>query len=331
VRVLILGGTRFLGVHLVRRLLDAGHDVTLLHRGRSAPEGISGAASILGDRNEALARAGGGYDAVVDTSGYLPQSVSTSAEHFRRTSPGALYAFVSSISVYRDDLEPNADEDAARCEGGDGSAVTVTPENYGALKARCEDAVSGAYGAAALVLRPGLIAGPLDPTDRFTYWVRRMFDGGDVLAPGDPQRHVQFVDARDVAGWIVTALERRLGGAFNLTGPQPPISFEEFLRAAAGVAGTPSSLHWAPDAFLLEAGVEPWSGLPLWIPLREAGGWNSISSQKARAAGFTNRPAMETIRDTLEWDAGRRQSALSAGISRETEARLLRQLRHEGA
>lgn len=325
--VLILGGTRFLGVHLVRRLLDGGHCVTLLHRGRSAPNGIEGTTSIVGDRDETLDRAGGDYDAIVDTSGYFPASVKNSAEHFRRVAPDAAYAFVSSISVYRDDLPANAGEGAARCASNDLLAQSATPETYGALKARCEDAVTDVYGDAALIVRPGLIVGPLDPTDRFTYWVRRMSEGGDVLAPGNPHRRVQFVDGRDVAGWIVSALERRIGGAFNITGPEPPVSFEELLHACAQTSDKRSVVHWAPDEFLLEAGVVPWSGLPLWIPQAQAGGWDSISSRKARDAGFANRPMMQTIIDTAHWDAGRREQALSTGLSLETERRLLQSLR----
>jgi nucleoside-diphosphate-sugar epimerase len=325
--LLIVGGTRFLGRHIAERALLLGHRVTVFHRGRAMPGGLPGATNVLGDRATGIERLAGDFDAVVDTSGYLPRDVASSCAHFRAQNPGITYAFVSSVSAYRDGFPAGADESAPLWETGDPNATEMTLETYGPLKALCELTALRYFGDRALIVRPGLIVGPYDPSDRFTYWVRRVGDGGAVLTPGLPNRNVQFIDARDLAAWILAMLETRRGGTFNAAGPLEPLSFGAFLHACRATRNSPAEFVWASQEFLLERNVEPWTEMPLWITDTEAGGWDSISSAHAVAAGLTYRPLGETIEDTWEWDATRdRAVALRAGVTAEREAQLLNAL-----
>ena len=186
--LLIIGGTRFLGRHIAEYALMRGHRVTVFHRGRAMPEGLPGATNVFGDRTTDVERLSDKYDAVVDTSGYLPRDVATSCAHLRSQNPDAVYAFISSVSAYRDGFPSGADESAALWDTGDPNAGEMTMETYGPLKALCEATAMEHFGARTLIVRPGLIVGPYDPSDRFTYWVRRVGDGGAVLTPGLPNR-----------------------------------------------------------------------------------------------------------------------------------------------
>jgi nucleoside-diphosphate-sugar epimerase len=327
VRILILGGTRFLGRHIAEDSIARGHDVTLFHRGRTLREGIEGAANVVGDRSADLGTIDGTFDAVVDTSGYLPRDVAASCTVLHARNPRATYAFVSSVSAYRDGFGPGAGESTPLWDNGDPSATEMTIETYGPLKATCEAQVLYRFGDRALIVRPGLIVGPFDPTDRFTYWIRRVGDGGTILAPGPPSRRVQFIDARDLAQWIVDSLEARRSGPFNATGPLAPLTFGSFLRACRAALHSDASFVWAPQEFVLDRGVEPWTEMPLWIPDTEAGGWDSISSSHAIAAGLSYRPLRSTILDTWRWDRTRdRAVPLKAGIDAARERRLLDEL-----
>lgn len=296
--VLVLGGTRFLGRHLVEALLARGHAVTLFHRGRSGPDLFPQAERLHGDRDGALqALRGRRWDAAVDTCGYVPRVVRQSVRLLARAVRH--YVFVSSISVYPADLAPGADEQAPTLPLRDAASEDVA-RDYGALKAACEREVAAVFGPRALVVRPGLIVGPHDPTGRFTYWPLRLARGGTVLAPGDPNLPVQLVDARDLAGWIVGCVERGLGGVFNATGPERPLRFGAFLEACAQAVGSDARFEWVAEDFLLARGVQPWTELPLWLPAPQTA-LARVAIGRALAAGLALRPLEDTARDTLAW------------------------------
>jgi nucleoside-diphosphate-sugar epimerase len=301
VRLLVLGGTLFLGRHAVEAALADGHEVTLFNRGRTAPDLFPEVERIRGDRAEDLSGlAARDWDAVLDTSGYLPRVVRASVETLERRV--GRYAFVSSISVYAD-LSAPVEEDAPTAELRDPASEDVAAD-YGALKAACEREVHGAFGPRALVVRPGLIVGPHDPTGRFTYWVERAARGGDVLAPGDPRRRVQLIDARDLGAWIVRALESGVTGVFNATGPEPRPTMADVLDACRRAAGGDWDPIWVDDALLLERGVGEWDELPLWLVDPEWRGMLEADVSRAIARGLTFRALEETARDTLEWVRG---------------------------
>lgn len=299
-RLLVLGGTEFLGRHLVQAALDRGHAPTLFNRGRTNPELFPGVERLTGDRDGGLERLRGRrWDAVVDTSGFVPRVVGQSVD-LLRGSAGA-YAFVSTGSVYaRRGQDRSEDGPLVRLE--DPATEDVT-SHYGGLKALCERVVTAAFGDRALVVRSGLIAGPHDPTGRFTYWALRLARGGEVLGPGDPSRPVQFIDARDQAAWILDMLEAGRGGTFNVTGPREPLTFGGLLSRA------PGPVTWVADEFLLEQGVRPYSEMPLWVP--PSAGTLGMPIGRALAAGLRHRTVDDTIRDTRAWaetlDAAPRQ------------------------
>jgi 2'-hydroxyisoflavone reductase len=301
VRLLVLGGTLFLGRHAVDAALAGGHEVTVFNRGRTAPDLFPEAEWIRGDRAEDLSGlAGRDWDAVLDTSGYVPRVVRESVEVLEPCV--GRYAFVSSISVYAD-LSGPVDEEAPTAELRDPASEDVAAD-YGALKAACEREVHGAFGPRALAVRPGLIVGPHDPTGRFTYWVERAARGGDVLAPGDPRRRVQLIDARDLGAWIVRALEAGVGGVLNATGPEPRPTMADVLDACRRAAGVDSDPIWVDDAFLLERGVGEWDELPLWLVDPEWRGMLEADVSRAIARGLTFRALEQTARDTLAWLRG---------------------------
>jgi 2'-hydroxyisoflavone reductase len=320
-KLLVLGGTVFLGRHLVEAALDRGHDVTLFNRGRTNAELFPDVERLTGERDGGLdALRGRRWDAVVDPSGYVPRVVRQSAELLRDS---ALYVFISSGSVY-----PPGSRD--RSEDGpvvrmDDPASEEVRAHYGALKALCEEVVTGVFGERALVVRSGLIAGPFDPTGRFTYWALRLGRDGEVLGPGAPHRHVHFVDARDQAAWILDMAEAGRGGIFNVDGPARPLPFAELLSRC------PGPVTWLPDQFLLEAAVRPYTEMPLWVPASV--GRVDMPIGRALAAGLRHRDVDETIRDTRAWaeshdgtvgqvDAGGRVR-LPAALTPEREAELL--------
>lgn len=299
-RLLVLGGTRFVGRHLAADALGRGHEVTLFHRGVSAPALFPDARHVIGDRTSGLGGLEGGtWDAVVDTSGYLPGVVRRAARAL--AGRAGTYAFVSSISAYAEFDPAGTDESAPLATLPGGAGETLSAETYGGLKARCEQEVRDAVGARALIVRPGLIVGPHDTTERFPYWPRRMARAGEVLAPAPADAPVQLVDARDLAGWMLDLLERGGRGTFNATGPGRPLSFGEALAACREAAGSAASITWVDEAFLLARGVRPWTGLPLWVPAAEQAS-HRVVVRRALDAGLRFRPLLETARDTLAWD-----------------------------
>lgn len=318
-RVLVLGGSVFLGRHVVEVAMARGDEVTTFTRGRGRiPEGVT---SLIGDRDGGLdALRSGSWDVVVDTSGYVPRVVRQSAELLGERA--ALYAFISTISVYPMEQEDKS-ETAPVLQLEDPGSEDIG-KYYGPLKAASERVVEEVYGPRALQVRSGLIAGPFDPTERVTYWAARGLRRGEVLAGGRPERPVSFVDARDQASWVLEMAARAKGGVYNVQGPD--VAFGHLLEAC----GIPEPT-WVPDRFLLDRGVVPFTGLPLWIP----DGMGSLHAPRDRAlaAGLTCRPVSHTVRDLQEWvrarsgipepqeSGGRRRPP--AGMSPEREAELL--------
>ena len=299
-RVLVLGGTLFLGRHVVEAALARGHEVVLFNRGRLNPHLFPQIEKLRGDRDGDLAALRGRrFEAVIDPSGYRPEQIRAVTDVLG----GAIahYVFISSISAYRE-FPPHRsfDEDVPLAEGDQG---------YGALKARCEDALEETLPGRVSRVRPGLIVGPHDPTDRFTYWPRRVARGGNVLAPGRPERAVQLVDVRDLADWCVRLAEQHRVGVFNAVGPRSTLTMSRLLEDCAAVTESRARFTWVPDEDLLAAGVKPWTELPLWIPESDSrvGGMLLADNRRAVAAGLTFRPLADTIRATLEWD--RREGA----------------------
>jgi len=325
--ILLLGGPRFLGYALIEAALAGGHRITMFNRGRTNPQLFPEIERIQGDRDGGLAPlAGRRWDVVIDTCGYVPRVVRQSAELLAPSVDR--YIFISSISVYREPVAPSAAENAPLAVLADESVEQVTGETYGALKALCERAVQEAFSERSLIIRPGLIVGPHDPTNRFTYWVTRIAGGGDVLAPDDRSAPVQVIDVRDLAEWTLRLAEARAGGVFNATGPAQPLTLEATLLACKAATGSGANLRWVDPRFLLAAGVQPWTELPLWAPGEEA--LNQVSIAAAQTAGLTFRPLEQTIIDTLTWARTQEPPAQgSAGLAREKEAELLRQVGRE--
>lgn len=324
--VCVLGGTIFAGRHIVEAARAAGHDVTLFNRGRTNAGLFPDVEQITGDRTGDLAALRGrAFDAVIDTSGYVPRVVRASAELFRATP--ARYVFISTVSVYPDTSIVGIDEDTPVAVPDDPSSDELTNESYGPLKAACETALRETLAAdRTLIVRPGLIVGPHDPSDRFTYWVRRLSRGGTILAPGRPTRGVQFIDARDLAEWLVRALDAGLAGTFNAVGPEQPAPMGDVIDACARAAASDAHVEWVDEAFLLAHGVAPWVDLPLWVTESDpaTAGFMTISGARARAAGLRSRSVEETVVDTRAWDRTRAQDApLRTGMTPERETELL--------
>ncbi|ATB28211.1 SDR family oxidoreductase [Melittangium boletus] len=331
-RILILGGTAFLGPQLVEAAQARGHTVTLFNRGKTRPELFPNVEKLRGDRDplkgEGLkALEGRSWDAVIDTSGYVPRLVRASASLL--APHVGQYVFISSISVYKEMTRPDLDERAAVATVADTQDEKVGEANYGALKALCEQEAEAAFPGRATNIRPGLIVGPGDPTQRFTYWPVRVARGGEVLAPGSERDPVQFIDVRDLAEWTILALENRDVGIFNAVGPEKPYTVGEMLAACKQASGSDATFTWADAAFLEEQKVSGWSDLPVWVPpTGEESGLSRVSIAKAVERGLKFRPVVDTARDTLTWFNGlspERQEALRkrGGLSPEREREVL--------
>lgn len=313
-KLLVLGGTVFLSREVAAEALRRGHQVVCACRGRSG-EVPSGAGLISWDRgDEPPPELAGEYDAVVD--------VSRTPSHVRRAVaavPDAHWVFVSTINVYVDDATPGGPATVPlRDPITEDVDLAADPEAYGPMKVACEQIVRDCV-ASASVVRPGLIAGPGDPSGRFTYWADRLAEGGEVLAPGDPADVVQVIDVRDLAAWIVTLAENRTSGDIDGVGHPTPIG--DLLRECAPGA----TLTWLDQAFLTDNGVEPWMGpgaVPLWLPRPEYDGMMHHYVEPALAAGLSLRPVAETARDTLAWLRAHPDAAVT-GIGRERERELL--------
>jgi nucleoside-diphosphate-sugar epimerase len=307
VNLLVLGGTQFVGRAVAEAALQRGHELALFNRGRTNPGLFPEAEHLRGDRGGDLsALEGRSFDAVIDTSGYVPETVSAAVDAL----PGAHYLFVSTISVYAD-FSRGPDEESPVQSSGDG---------YGAIKAACECELP----EGALIVRPGLIVGPHDPTYRFTYWVDRIARGGDVVAPEPRDQLAQVIDARDLAEWLVRSAEQGLGGVFNAVGPSR--AMEDILETIRNETESDAHLRWVPADLLLERGAEEYVTLPLWIVDPAWRGHGQVANARAVAAGLTFRPVEETIRDTLAWirsgdelfiDQGRPRPGVDPELERE--------------
>jgi 2'-hydroxyisoflavone reductase len=339
-KLLILGGTKFLGRYVVEDALARGHEVTLFNRGQLNAELFPDVEKLRGDRDGGLdALKGRRWDAVVDTSGYSPRVVRDSA----RLLSDAVehYVFISSQSAYKDASVPGVDEDypvgtitderLREAEALKQSELTTAPffgEIYGALKALCERAAEESMPGRVLNVRAGLIVGPHDYSDRFTYWPRRVAEGGEVLAPGDPERQVQLIDVRDLAAWVLEMAEARRSGTYNATGPDYRLTMGRVLDVCRGTTGSDARFVWVDEQFMLDAGLGPWMEVPLWVAQSGEDDVNryfmGISAEKAVAAGLKFRPLSETVRDTLEWDLTRpADTQRRAGLAREREREVL--------
>jgi 2'-hydroxyisoflavone reductase len=340
-KILVLGGTAFLGPAIVQAGLAAGHEFTLFNRGKTNPKLFPNVEQLRGQRRrpnpnnpkaepqdlKALEKRQ--WDAVVDTSAYFTGEV----EDVCKVLAGnvAQYVSISSLSVYRS-LEQSAapvDEQSPLCECEDKYTLDMGKnyERYGALKRYCEDAAAAAFPGKATLVRPGYIVGPGDPTDRFTYWPARLLRGGECLAPGDQDNELQFVDVRDLGAWIVHLIENRTMGPLNAVGFDGRISTAEFLHTGKGAVNHGCSFTWVSDAFLEENGVSPWGEMGCWTPKAKNG---RADNRKALAAGAKFRPIAETIRDTAAWvREGRGDGPWQAGMTAEREAELLAKWRQK--
>jgi 2'-hydroxyisoflavone reductase len=314
-KLLILGGTVFLGRHVVDAALAADCEVTLLNRGTRNLPYAQPIEQLRGDRDGDLsALRGREYDAVVDCSGYTPAQLQRSAEALRDLV--AHYVFVSTISVYA--------RFGPGCAFDETAALTTAEDGYGGAKARAEAVIANAMPGQVALVRPGLIVGPYDPTGRFTYWPTRLARGGTVLAPGRPERPVQFIDVRDLAQWCVHLALQRTPGVFQAVGSSGSMS--EALHACQPIFGNPAELVWCADADLVRAKVVPWTGLPLWIPEADPdfGGMLLGSNQRAVEAGLQIRPWAQTAHDTFTWaQAAGSATHPPAALTLQAEAKIL--------
>jgi len=313
-KLLVLGGTQFVGRHIVEAALARGHAVTLFHRGKTNPGLFPGAEEVLGDRDGGLgALRGGAWDQVLDVNGYVPRLVRDSVRALSGASPGYLY--ISTLSVMADHSISGQDESSPRVSFENVATEEITGETYGPLKAACE-AVVEKEAAGWAILRPGFIVGPWDHTGRFNYWLRRAGEGGTMLVPGVPEAPVQFIDARDLAAFAIHAVETGARGTYHAVGPREPWTWGGLLQECGRVTGAKTRVTWVPEKFLDACGMRPGE-----LPMRFHGadGLARTRSDKAVANGLTFRPVGETIRDTLAWDVlhGRRDVGLSPERERE--------------
>jgi 2'-hydroxyisoflavone reductase len=333
-RVLILGGTGFIGPHFVRALAAGGHTVTLFNRGKRDPEAKHGVEQLLGDRNDDLkSLAGRDWDVVVDNSGYTPKQVRLSAQLLE--GHVGQYIFISSIAVYANFDKPPIGEDYALAELPAGVDPNVfAGEHYGALKALCEREVERTYGRRANLMRPTYICGPGDVSDRFTYWPHRVAQGGEMIAPGTEHDPIQYIDVRDLADFVRVCAEKRVGGRYNLVTPPRKVTMGRLLEESRRVTGADTELVWADAEFLLQhKAIEPgmWASqeIPIWAPPQGPSlGHGLVSSTAAQRKGLKYRPLAVTIRETLEWQKARPadKQKLRSGLSAERERELLAML-----
>jgi 2'-hydroxyisoflavone reductase len=328
-RILILGGTKFIGVHTTQLALKRGYSVTLFNRGKTNPGLFPQVEKLRGDRNGQLeALKGRSWDAVIDDSGFVPRQVRLSAEllapHVQR------YVYVSSISAYASFATP-ADESSPLATMADPSIEKITETTYGPLKALCEKAVEVAMPHRAIVLRPGYIVGPDDPTDRFTYWPARAARGGEMLVPGTPEQPIQFIDARDLARFTLDAIEHELTGTFNMVAPPGHFTMGELVTASIAAAQSlahpkpPPRAVWASLDFLQRQKAD--DDFPIWEPASgDTAGFAQVSAARAMQAGLRITPMATTVRDTLAWYLRQPESErahLKAGPAPEREKQLL--------
>jgi len=324
-KILILGGTGFLGPALVEASRARGHTITIFHRGKTNPTLFPDIEKLYGERDGSLqALQGRRWDAVIDTCGFFPQVVKKSAELL---APNVgRYVFVSSVSVYRDIDQPGVNEETPT-KSLENPEKADKRKNYGELKAACEQMIAGIFQNRSLIVRPGLIVGPGDVTDRFTYWPTRIALGGEVLAPGDGADPVQFIDVRDLAAFMVHLIEGGITGILNAVGPVQSMTMKDLLETCRRELNNDARLVWVHETFLHQKNLAPWSDLPVWIPrVGESRGLSQISISRALAQGLSIRPLSQTIKDSIAWwrtlPPDRRET-LRSGITLDTEREIL--------
>ena len=333
-RILILGGTGFTGPYQVRYALARGHKLTLFNRGRRPKEWPGEVEELVGDRNTGDLKAleGREWDVCIDNPTTLPFWVRDAGQVLK--GKVGQYVFISTLSVFPDDVKPGADETVPVLEYKGADAMKETQDTlranmalYGPLKVRSEREAEAWFPKITTVIRPTLIVGPGDESDRFTYWPARLDRGGDVLAPGDGTDAVQFIDARDLAEWTIRMVESRTFGVFNTAGPTEEMSMLEMLYGIRGATTASPNLHWVPASFLEEHKVRAWSDMPVWVPSTpDMMGFSRFSNKRAVSAGLTFRPLAQTALDTLAWFKTLppdRQSNLRAGIKPDREREVL--------
>jgi 2'-hydroxyisoflavone reductase len=328
-RILILGGTGFTGPFQIRYALERGHQVTVFNRGRTQPTvdaPLDEVEQLIGDRNDNLeALKGREWDAVIDNSASLPRWVRQTAEVLKGSVD--TYLFTSSLSVHADESKIGITEDDPVATIADPTVERITGETYGALKALCEEETRKAFPDGAIVVRPHLIVGPGDQSDRWTYWPVRVTRGGEVLAPGTPDDPTQYIDARDLAEFDIRLLEQRTLGTFAAVGPRSRLGMGELLAGMRAVVSNEISFTWIDADALEELGVQAWSEMTAWVPARgETAGSAMFSNARAVAAGLTYRPLAVTAKDTLDWWAtlpAERRAKPRAGLAAEKEREVL--------
>ena len=318
-KLLVIGGTRFVGRALVETALRRGHTLTLFNRGKSNPDLFPAAEKITGDRDNDLALLKGRkWDIVVDTCGYFPRVVRKSADLLRDSVDR--YIFISTLNVYADFSKAGIDENSPLGKIEDETVEEVTGETYGPLKVLCENAVKDIFPDRSIMLRCGLIVGPYDPTDRFTYWPVRIQQGGEVLCPSPPDMQIQFIDARDLADFILHLSLEHVSGVYNTTGPVERLNMQEFFDVCIAQTGNKASLTWVNEEFIVSHDV---GHIPMWTPTD----WRGIFAADCSEAinkGLHFRPIEETISDTLAWHTTRPADyEMKVGLKPQKEKELL--------
>jgi 2'-hydroxyisoflavone reductase len=318
--LLVIGGTRFFGRAAVEEAVRRGHRVTVFHRGEWEPDGFPDVEHLHGDRTEALdPLKGRSWDAVLDTWAFVPREVRELAD---TVGDGVgHYAYVSSLSVHPDDLPVGATEETPLHPAAPPEVEEVTDETYGPLKVASEEQTRASFPGRSLVIRPGYIVGPNDPTDRFTFWVRRAAAGGRMFAPGPPDAPMQGIDARDLGAFVIERIEARDTDAYGVVGPRDPATMADVLESARSAAGADTEFVWADEDFALGLGDEGEAWFPMWHPHQP--GFHAYDASKALRAGLRPRPLADTVEDTLAWDRDRGSPPLKAGFDEERERELL--------
>jgi nucleoside-diphosphate-sugar epimerase len=323
-RILVIGGTRFFGRAFVEEAAGRGHDVTVFHRGESEPADFPEVEHVHGDRKRGLdALLGGAWDAALDTWAFVPREVRELAASLGDAI--GHYSLVSSLSVHPDDLPEGATESTVTYQPPYPDTEDVTDETYGPLKVASEIEAAAVFGGRLLVIRPGYIVGPYDPTDRFTSWVRRAAAGGEMLAPGPPDAAIQGIDARDLGSFVLGRIEARDTATYGVVGPAEPATMSDVLESARRAGGADTAFTWVDPDLLFELGEERERWLPMWHPHQP--GFHTYDASRATAAGLRPRPFAQTIAETLGWDRDRGLPALTAGLPEDEERELLARFR----
>ena len=330
-KILIMGGTAFIGPAFAEMALARGHELTFFNRGRTNPHLFPQVERIVGDRTiaeDVEQLRGREFDVVLDNSCYYPRVVDMVVDIVKDTVKQ--YVVISTVSVYAGYETIGMNEDAELAVLEDPTVEEVTGETYGGLKVLCEQAAQKVLPDRTTIIRPGLIVGPMDRTDRFTYWPVRVSRGGEVLAPGDPDQSIQFIDVRDLMSFTLRCIEEHRFGVFHCTGKAGSITTGKMLEQSKEISGSDAEFTWADAEFLEAQEVSAWGEMPCWLPPEgEYAGFGSVDVSRAIAAGLTFRPLADTIRDTLEWwkiqpeNPDGPRSELRAGIAAEKEAAVL--------